>query len=122
MTTASKTEIETWVKALRSGEYKQSHSKLQNRDGHCCLGVACELFIPKDLQERQGGVLFGDVPEAQLYAPDWLKQFDDDFAKRTGIYVSKLNDFGVPREIDEPFSFEEIADLLEAVYLLEVLS
>ena len=27
-----------WVEALRSGEYKQTQSKLHNEEGFCCLG------------------------------------------------------------------------------------
>jgi len=33
-----------WVKALRSGEYKQTQGNLQARGGFCCLGVACDLY------------------------------------------------------------------------------
>lgn len=33
-----------WVKALRSGKYKQTKNKLATPDGFCCLGVACEMF------------------------------------------------------------------------------
>ena len=33
-----------WVKALRSGEYKQTTGQLRKDDGHCCLGVACDLY------------------------------------------------------------------------------
>lgn len=38
-----------WVKALRSGKYKQGRSNLKqfNQKGeprHCCLGVLCELY------------------------------------------------------------------------------
>jgi len=37
-----------WVKALRSGKYKQGEEQLrnENEDGdrmHCCLGVLCEV-------------------------------------------------------------------------------
>lgn len=33
-----------WVKALRSGKYKQTQSRLQSPDGSfCCLGVLCDL-------------------------------------------------------------------------------
>jgi hypothetical protein len=37
-----------WVKALRSGKYKQAHDTLKgetnDRDiGYCCLGVLCEI-------------------------------------------------------------------------------
>ena len=32
-----------WIEALRSGEFSQSRSQLRDFDGHCCLGVLCEL-------------------------------------------------------------------------------
>src|SRR4051812_34484552 len=35
-----------WVKALRSGEYKQTKGALHTADGaFCCLGVACDLAL-----------------------------------------------------------------------------
>jgi hypothetical protein len=39
-----------WVKALRSGKYKQVTDRLTELDngkvlGHCCLGVLCELAV-----------------------------------------------------------------------------
>lgn len=41
--------MKKWVKALRSGKYKQGAGTLKqyNRKGqaeHCCLGVLCELY------------------------------------------------------------------------------
>lgn len=35
--------IKAWVKALRSGRYKQTTGCLGDKDGYCCLGVACEV-------------------------------------------------------------------------------
>lgn len=37
--------IEHWIKALRSGEYKQAQNKLKNtqKNSFCCLGVLCDL-------------------------------------------------------------------------------
>ena len=32
-----------WVKALRSGEYKQTKGVLYNGKGYCCLGVLCKI-------------------------------------------------------------------------------
>lgn len=39
---------EEWLKALRSGNYKQCKGKLYNdtTKGYCCLGVACILKYP----------------------------------------------------------------------------
>lgn len=42
-----------WVRALRSGKYKQTKGRLERVNGvnrFCCLGVACDLFnksVPK---------------------------------------------------------------------------
>ena len=39
-----KKDIKTkWVKALRSGKYKQAAGKLKDDNGYCCLGVLCQL-------------------------------------------------------------------------------
>lgn len=35
-----------WVKALRSGKYKQARGVLKNKEGAmCCLGVLTDLFV-----------------------------------------------------------------------------
>src|SRR4051812_22459868 len=34
-----------WVDALRSGKYTQTTKGLNDRRGHCCLGVLCEVAI-----------------------------------------------------------------------------
>lgn len=34
-----------WVKALRSGDYKQTRYQLRTTEGYCCLGVLCDLYI-----------------------------------------------------------------------------
>lgn len=41
--------MKKWVKALRSGKYKQGQGVLKQTNGknvtyHCCLGVLCELY------------------------------------------------------------------------------
>lgn len=33
-----------WSAALESGEYKQTSSYLRDKDGFCCLGVACDVY------------------------------------------------------------------------------
>lgn len=33
-----------WIEALESGNYSQGQRYLRTPDGHCCLGVAYELF------------------------------------------------------------------------------
>jgi hypothetical protein len=46
-----------WVKALRSGEYKQGTGYLAKKRGsearrYCCLGVLCELAVKSGVAER----------------------------------------------------------------------
>ena len=35
---------DNWVKALRSGEYKQGRGQLCMDEKYCCLGVLCEVY------------------------------------------------------------------------------
>jgi len=55
-----------WIAALRSGEFKQTKDGLKELAGddsvvgHCCLGVACEVYLregnklPTDIVIRDG--------------------------------------------------------------------
>ena len=33
-----------WIKALRSGEYKQARGCLRTKSDHCCLGVLTDIY------------------------------------------------------------------------------
>lgn len=110
-----------WVKALRSGKYKQSsESVLKGNDGgYCCLGVACALFEKEngvDLTKRNGYYETDDEVEALTGGEfskvrEWL-------GLRTGygtysrygcdLYTSSLAEMN-----DQGGSFEEIADFIE---------
>lgn len=123
-----KSDFNKWLRALRSGEYKQAQHFLQTDEGYCCLGVACKLFIPSKFQKLNSyGQLQGALPRAQPNAPDWLRRINDDFQAKTGVNLDLLNDKGLlPVRIHNyrglpKFTFEEIADLLEAVYVYKVL-
>lgn len=123
----NKENIKKWVKALRSGEYNQNKGKLQNEDGFCCLGVACDLFIPKVKQDIDRGYIYGDFPKDQPNAPVWLKTINGDFRELTGVRLSELNDESEATIWEEDgyptfkwkkrLTFDELADLLEAVYI-----
>lgn len=109
-------DIRKWVKALRSGKYKQGTGALENTPGrYCCLGVACKVFIPdKDKQKDEFGCLVGATMEDQPFAPLWLQDINNDFLLKTGHQLVEVND-------DMGFSFNEIADCLEAVYIHKAL-
>lgn len=42
------TNQKKWLAALRSGEFEQTVGCLQDSDGHCCLGVACDILATAD--------------------------------------------------------------------------
>ena len=33
-----------WIKALRSGDYRQGYGALKYRDEYCCMGVLCAVL------------------------------------------------------------------------------
>ena len=50
-----------WVAALRSGDYKQARVALQAINGHCCLGVACEVMEKRGMATRRQGEEDGEA-------------------------------------------------------------
>lgn len=104
-----------WLKALRSGYYKQGKGHLNDGDAFCCLGVACELYRREHSLEMSmdgEGIVSYDgekflLPHKvmewlELSTPegDWL---GDEFACDS---LADLNDSGL--------SFEDIAKVIEA--------
>lgn len=112
----SKKDIKKWCKALRSGEYDQITGQLENEAGYCCLGVACDIFIDKkDLELNSKGFIKGGSPSSQKNSPVWLNKISLLHSAITRTSLVELNDI-------EGFTFNEIADCLEAVYIHEVLN
>lgn len=130
VTEQDKVQFRAWLEALRSGNYSQTRHRLQDEDGYCCLGVACEIVIPKNLQVRytqyeleensdlecELGNLSGCLPqEYQENCPEWLAQVNDAYAKRNG-----LNSL-VARNDNDKWSFTQIADSLEETFKDELI-
>lgn len=118
-----KSDIKKWINALRSGEYKQTGCFLERDDAFCCLGVACKVFIPKEKLHLNGHGMLGHEPVDQPAAPAWLKSLNADFTEITGRSLVGLNDSGARswNRGDERFNFNEIADVLQLVYIEEAL-
>lgn len=127
-----KEAIIKWINALRSGKYKQTKKTLHDAEGYCCLGVACDIFLKKKSLSATG-YIYGQVPSDQTSSPKWLKIINSD-TRLLGVQLSVLNDHGISiqtlndlgasgqgHEILEPFTFDEIADLLQLVYLEQAL-
>jgi hypothetical protein len=63
-----------WVDALRSGEYQQTKKTLQDVNGYCCLGVACDVAAKNGIPVGFGddGTLEGGTLSSQHEVVDWL--------------------------------------------------
>ncbi len=109
-------EAQVWANALRSGKFKQGKYKLENLDNSlCCLGVGCKVFIPKEKLKLDNGILTGAYPMvSQPESPAWLCHINHNFYILTGKLLSDLND-------KKHFSFDEIADIIELVYVHRIL-
>ena len=108
---------ELWVKALRSGEYKQTRGQLRNEDSYCCLGVACDLYskhvLKKDAwRQYKTSVLsytfLGQGGALPIQVIKWLGIRGDYGELKGGTTLMKMND---DPSLEE--GFETIADVIE---------
>lgn len=103
---------EKWLKALRSGRYKQTRKALkrQSENGdcrYCCLGVLCDVSGEGKWVElgcREIRYTFVDGTMAGALSPE--------FKKRHGIPLKTMN-LLIAMNDDNGMSFEEIADWIE---------
>lgn len=118
-----------WVKALRSGEYKQARGMMrvdgdtEGEYGYCCLGVLCDLYANQfndDFDYVVGGNFETDTLPAEVAEwagfnegneYDYLAVFNDGVDKSTHVATKILNR---PIELNVfPWTFEGIADFIE---------
>jgi hypothetical protein len=106
-----------WVAALRSGEYAQANGCLNDGEGMCCLGVACDVYDPiqwspyDPLRDRHEYYGESNYPPTRV-----LKAFELEDHNPTVTYdrfnnavrLGQLNDSG-------EFTFDQIADLIQAL-------
>lgn len=105
-----------WVKALRSGEYKQGQQFLckvgeTGKESFCCLGVLCDIYQKEvgDLEIRPGSY-FRYYDNCSGYLPEKVKNWSGIASDRgyRGQHKSSLLSLN-----DDAVSFEHIADIIE---------
>lgn len=104
-----------WVKALRSGRYRQGQGALKNSDGaYCCLGVLAAIQGAKWTGKWTGGVptIKGKTVGLRDEEENLLSPTFCGLAKRTQEHLAKLNDGG-SFPVTHGKSFKEIADYIE---------
>lgn len=93
--------IQTWVDALRSGEYQQCQETLHNGKGYCCLGVYAKV---NNLATDEFMVSSDCVEGPQSVYEDIRQVLDNDLVDD----LIQMNDGGD--------SFKDIADYIEERY------
>lgn len=116
-----KSVMKRWVRALRSGEFKQGFDALENSKGeNCCLGVLCNLALIEGVCDYDGAddetdtdATFdnksGTLPES---VQEWagIKSGDGEIPSiRKWRYLTAMND-------NARFSFNQIANIIEKHY------
>src|ERR1044072_5739990 len=119
LSTSLKGEINRWIWALRSGNYKQGQAYLRRGDQYCCLGVKAEIDgIPSEPSSRErhlelGVYGFGKAGEYTTlsHMPETGDELIDflnsgwSLASDIESQLMNMNDAG--------WTFDQIADWLE---------
>ena len=93
-----------WVKALRSGKYKQGNGRLRDGDTFCCLGVLCDIGTKKAWASN--GAYCGLAGDKRTgFLPHTISNLAG-LSDYTQNVLSSLNDCAGS-------SFNEIADWIE---------
>ena len=108
-----------WVKALRSGKYKQGFNALkrthEEKAVYCCLGVLCNI---KGVRWRNSGTKSSFTLENTLY-PYMNNKCVGNRTDESGLINSSFCDLSVETQKllalknDDGWSFNDIADYIE---------
>lgn len=102
-----------WIKALRSGKYKQGFNDLKTEDGkYCCLGVLTDLYCKATGADfDKFNVEYSTLPpEVQEWASIEEEDDNSDNPVIEGAALSEYNDGG---GTVKPKTFKGIATLIE---------
>lgn len=125
--------VKSWLKALRSGKFRQAREALRGRNrSFCCLGVACELAQKKKLVQYDPKDRSYDKEESNLplKVRDALKlksnvgdfEYTQPFLKRVGkrdptleVKLRKNIGFTCLAQLNDALrlNFKEIATVIE---------
>ena len=115
---------ERWIKALRSGKYKQGQHLLVSNDldkkYYCCLGVLCQLYATekkKGISKIKLGVATsrsGDRLPAKQFLPNIVRKWaglnaSDPIVYYDGNSVNRITHLNDGYQLD----FNQLADIIE---------
>jgi hypothetical protein len=90
-----------WLKALRSGSYKQTRCVLANDQGFCCLGV---LMRTQGVPRRK--LLGKGLPHGTVEGASWGVRYYEVMHRGSLVALSRLND-------GRGLTFKQIANIIE---------
>lgn len=96
-----KQHAKKWIKALRSGEYKQAQGFLEHKGHFCCLGVLDNLYPKMNLSGGHEGYLDNFFKIGLNSSSGYLIE--------SHWSLAELNDNG--------YTFDEIADVIQIEYV-----
>ena len=111
---------EKWVKALRSGDYKQGKYRLRDEQNNfCCLGVLCNLHAQEHPYlaklEKYPSSYLAETAELPVLVQEWVGMYDslgcfsDPVPGYEDAYsLAELNDSGM--------EFKKLAKYIEKNY------
>ena len=103
-----------WVKALRSGRYKQGKRRLKQDDRYCCLGVLCNISKVSKWNKSGSYGRKGDREQSAL--PECVAEWAG-MKTQWGIYPGSDQMIGLANLNDtQNYTFEQIADIIEKNY------
>lgn len=114
--------IREWVRALRSGKYRQGKQRLKTSKGRfCCLGVACDLLAAKGIGSwvtpvKQSYSLNNDNESSLELPPAVAKALGLDVQNNAVFKCTDQGELALLND-DESYTFAEIADTIEMMAL-----
>jgi hypothetical protein len=107
---------EKWVAALRSGKYKQGKRNLRRGDYYCCLGILCDIIDPTQwrLFDENTKYAYGNNHSTALLPTTTLIKTDIYSINPTVHLPGESEDITLAKLNDSGYTFEQIADLIEA--------
>lgn len=119
---------ERWVKALRSGKYKQAKRRLvqvkrtpvlnREKRSYCCLGVLCEIAVQDNIigPATPYAIHGGDYAYSnhETFPPPQVKEWSGFDVNSLRFEIDNESYSIVGLNDDLEWSFDQIADLIEA--------
>ena len=123
-----KSDVKTWVKTLRYGDYRQgveylcSENKTSGDLEYCCLGVACDILTENDWVKDPDSTMWSIGEHKEFVLPSTYDLSGWEYAETTSFpskeILKKMGlDLDYAQELaelnDSGWSFEKIANKIE---------